>query len=463
MKNKLVLWGSNAGDERLLIALELRPKESMVNIFTFPESVATEAFSQQMMKEWRNDKEVEFPEPHTRAEKELQVSESMLPENLKVEREDILQRAQTEWQFVVLSSKLFESYHTELDALRDRIGSLDKFESGLWEELKAYWDKVQTQARERNLMPDQANKLRDMTNELFAQMKELRAKLDEAFHQKSKENHDRFHAELTDIEARVKEGKRLQPLFEELKKLQRRFRNSKLTRDHRSSVWERLDAAFKWVKEKKYGPKANDGRSPLDRLQRRYNGLLAAIEKMERSIERDRNELNFQDRKVARSGGQLEAQLRQAKIKMIEERIRSKEEKLGDMMKTKTELEQRLEKLKAKEAERAEQQRREEAKRKAEEKIAREIEAAAHAREREEEKQPAPAEKQKEKTAAEAPSPVQNIPPGDHLSDIVQTLDAVAEAVRQHIDRAAEELEEKQSARMGASNPAEVADDGKEG
>jgi len=458
MKKKLVLWGSNASDERLLIALELRPEESMVNVFTFPESAATEAFSQQMMKEWRNGKEVAFPETHARMERELQVSESMLPEELKVEREDILQRAQTEWQFVVLSSKLFESYRTELDALRDRIGSLDKFESSIWEELKAYWDKVQTQARERNLLRDHANQLRDITNELFAQMKELRAQLDEVFHQKSKENHDRFHAELAEVEARVKEGKRLQPLFEELKKLQRKFRDSKLTREHRSSVWKRLDAAFKEVKEKKYGPKASDGRSPLERLQRRYDGLLAAIEKMERSIERDRKDLNFQDRKISSSGGQLEAQLRQAKIKMIEERIRSKEEKLNDMMKTKAELEQRLEKLKAKEAERAEKERREAAKREAEKKIAREIEAAATAREQEEEAQPTKAApEEKTKTKEEAPSVSD-----DDLSDIVETLNAIA-AVGQHIDRAASELMEKQAAKEGKRSTVEVAEDQEKG
>lgn len=449
----------------MLIALELLAKENKVNIYTFPEEVATETFSEQLMNIWRDGGEVPFPEGFTQTETELSVSESILPEDLKVERGDLIQRAQTEWHFVVLSSKLHEAYESELEEIRERINNHDKFDQQIWDELKGFWNKVQKQVREKNLFREHANTLRDHTNELFAQMKELRNKLDEEFHKYSKTNHDKFMSALENIEQKIGDGLRLQGIFDDLKALQRKFRDAKLTRDHRSKVWERLDAAFKTVKEKRFGS-SGDARSPVDRLQRRYDGLLSAIEKMERSISRDREDLEFQDRKIASTDGQLEAQIRKAKILMIEERIRSKEEKLGEMQTTQKELERRMEVQKTKESKRLEREKIEKAKREAQEKIAQEIKEAAEARKEETEKlekaaesivqpdNPNPDSNQTEKQAQVETGPESGEPKesmleaisatvGESMEDLSDTIKAVAKVVGDQIEETIEELKEE--------------------
>lgn len=487
MKTKLVLWGSNAQDERVLIALELLAKENKVNIYTFPEEVATETFSEQLMNIWRDGGEVPFPDGFSKTETELSVSESILPEELKVERGDLIQRAQTEWHFVVLSSKLHEAYEAELDELRERINNQDKFDQQVWDELKSFWNKVQKQVREKNLFREHANTLRDHTNELFAHMKELRNKLDEEFHKYSKTNHDKFMTALEGIEQKISDGLRLQGIFDDLKALQRKFRDAKLTRDHRSKIWERLDAAFKTVKEKRFGS-SGDARSPVDRLQRRYDGLLSAIEKMERSISRDRDDLEFQDRKIASTDGQLEAQIRKAKILMIEERIRSKEEKLGEMRVTQKDLERRMEVQKGKEAKRLEREKIEKAKREAQEKIAQEIKEAAEARKEETEKlekaaeaivqpeNPEPnAEQNEEQPQAETKPDVEEpkesmleaigATVGESMEDLSDTIKAVAKVVGDQIEETIEELkeefagEEEATAKKQPVDPTEVSQD----
>lgn len=422
MKTKLVLWGTNAQEERVLVALELLPRDNKVNVYEFPETVATEAFYQQMMQEWRVGQPMEFAEgSYTKSEQELTMTDSILPEELKVERGDLVQRAQAEWHFVVLSAKLSDAYHSELAEIRDRIERLDGFDDEIWNNLKDFWDKVQSQVRERNLFRDHANNLRNKTNELFARMKEMRSKLDEQYKETSKANLDRFMERLSEIEQKISDGLRFQNIFDELKEVQRKFKKADFTREHRSKVWERIDAAFKAVKERRFGSSGED-RSPVDRINRRYEGLIAAMGKMQRSISRDEEELQFQNRRIETTDGQLEAQIRQAKIVMIEERIRSKEEKFKEMERTKADLEKRMEAAKAKEEKRKEQEKIEEAKRKAQEKIAEEIKEAAEARSEDEEKL---------EKAAEALTSKKETPA---TSDAPDTSDAAAESTEKEAD-----------------------------
>lgn len=365
MKTKLVLGGTNGQDEKILLAIELKAEDNKVDIYSFPESVATEEFSQKLMSDWRDGKEVEFPE-HTHIERGLSVSESLLPEHIKVERTDLIQRAQTEWHFVVLSNKLHAAYETELAELKTKVEGLEEYSAEVWDSLKEFWGKLQEQTRERNLFREHADSLRDGTNALFGELKEMRAKADAEMKEKSKGVYDMFMNKLGELETKIENDARFQNIFNELKNLQRKFKDTNMARDHQNKVYDRIDKAFKTAKAKRFGDEVssngNSDNSALGRLERRYNGLLEAINRMSRTIKRDREDLEFQAHRIATSDGQLEAQIRQAKIKMIEERVVSKEEKLEDMMRTKVELEDKMEQQKQRDARNAEKAERDKAK-----------------------------------------------------------------------------------------------------
>ncbi len=344
MKSKIVLWGKDSNDTKSLIALQLNPEESKIDTWVFSGALATEELGNQLLFDWRDDKKgFEFPEGFQKFETELTVAGTILPEGFTVDKPDLIQRAQTEWHFMVLSSKLNASYQSELEELEERIFKLEGYSSKLWEDLKIFWGKVSEQMRERNLFRDHSIALKERTNALFTKLKELRSSLDAEFKAQAEATYNRFSARLGDVEERVAKNINLYNVFEELKEIQRDLKTAKLTKDLRNDIWKRLDHIFKSVKEKRFG-----NTNPTDRLSRRYDGLMQAIKKMENSIGRDREDLEFQHKKINSAyTGQLETQIRQAKTKMIEERISSKQAKLDEMYKTKVELEEKTAKAKA--------------------------------------------------------------------------------------------------------------------
>jgi chromosome segregation ATPase len=367
MKNKIVLWGTNAQEEKVLIALELLPDDNKVMLYTFPEAIANESFVSDMMDKWRTDKEpVPFPDGFVKQERELSIVDSLLPDDLKPERTDVIIRAQAEWQFVVLSSKLSRMYDLELQEFREKVQQLGAYDGELFDSLKKFWDKVQEQARDRNILKEHADHLRDNINVLFEDLKKLRKKANEEFTSVSKGVYDELNGFLDDIEKRIgTKGAKISNVFDELKKLQRQYRESRMTNEHRSKLWERLDAAFKSAKERKFGPGVNEG-SLADRHKKRMDGLEEARQRMEDSIRRDEEDLRFEKKKIERTEGQLEAQIRGAKIKMIEERVHSKKDKLAEILRTRDQVLAQISKAEEREAQVA-------AKEKAKADIAREV------------------------------------------------------------------------------------------
>jgi hypothetical protein len=194
-----------------------------------------------------------------------------------------------------------------------------------------------------------------------------------------------FFEKLDDIEDRIEKGLGLQPIFNELKDLQKAFRDVDLNRRDKNNLWKRIDGAFKAVKEKKYGKRQTDN-DALSRVMSRYEGLLSAMKNMDASIKRDKKDEEFQKKRIDTTDGQLELQIRQAKLAMILERIQSKEKKLNEMSATKLDLERRIESEKDKERQRKEKEELEKVKETVKEEIAGDIKQAAEERKNEEAK-----------------------------------------------------------------------------
>lgn len=360
MRSRLVIWGTNAREEKVLLAISLNPDDNNIDIWAIPEKDITEEYYNQLMNSWREGAEVAIPASAEHRVTELTVSESILPEDLKVERGDMIQRAQMEWHFVVLSSKLYKNYKNDLEDITEKVKRLEVFDINVWDELKGMWDTVQKHIFDRNLFKDHADSLRSKANGLFDELKSLRKNLDNEFKTRSKEASQEIQQKVSSILERIASGSVLKPLFDELKDIQANSKNIRFTKDDRDLILSKLNEAFAAIREKREGGGKNkaigNSGSKDQRLNNRLDGLSQAIQRMEQSIERDLKDISFENKRIQDSNGQLEAQIRVAKIRMIEERIKSKQQKLDELLKTKTKLDKESEKAKQWEIKKAEKQ-----------------------------------------------------------------------------------------------------------
>jgi hypothetical protein len=363
MKTKLVLWASKTvaateteqpKEQKVLVALELLPEENKVKTWIIEGEAATSELSKTLMDTWRKGEAVAFPETTTVSEQELSASGALLPESLQAENQDILKRSQTEWLFIVLSNKLYQSYLGELDDLHGKIEKLEAYNKGSWDALKGFWDKVEGQIREGNIFRDHTEHLRERANELFTMLKQLRAAEDSVFEREGRKTYDSMLARIVAVEEALANANETFKLFETLKAIQNDFKTLKVSRNLRTELWNRMDEAFKAVKEKRNPSNNNnsnnnnnkDKDNSDERLVRRIEGLRDALSKMQSSVDRDKSDLAFLSQRPSNSLGnsQLESQLREVRAKLIQERIDSKQVKLDDMLQTLKELETRVQK-----------------------------------------------------------------------------------------------------------------------
>jgi DNA repair exonuclease SbcCD ATPase subunit len=359
MKTKLVLWGQKGSEEnaeKVLIAVELNAIANCVDSWIFSGEAASEELSDQLMNNWRKGEAVAFPEGLEQIRTELSASGSILPEGYSAaDKEDLVKRTQTEWLFIVLSTKLFQTYESELNTLQDKVEKMTKYSKEMWEELKTFQTKIQTQVQEQNLFREHTNILRERLNELFGSLKKLREVEDSAFETAANEVFQKMSNTLNQIDEAVeKNSGDWAKWFDKLKGLQAELKTAKLTREGRNEIWARIDKAFKEVKDRRFGgssaQNSNSGNVET-RLQRRIEGLKEAIQKMDNSVSRDQKDYDFLFKKLNNSNAtQLEAQLSEVRAKMILERLESKKAKLADMNKTLADLESRLARVLAKTA-----------------------------------------------------------------------------------------------------------------
>ncbi|MBP7477393.1 MAG: hypothetical protein KA797_02630 [Chitinophagales bacterium] len=333
-RERYTTWATNERDEKILIALQLDTANFKIILYTFEESAITKDFANKMLNEWTKGEVVEFPEGTVGKDLELS-DDALLPENIKVEgKTGAIRQLQNEWSYVLLTTKLWESFNIELDEIKQKARELKEYSHELFDQCKTYWERALEYRKENDLSQERINQIKEEINNVFDHLKFLRQNAAK----ERDEVTEKFKAEINEALAAV--AKTLESsnihfknVMEELKGIQAKLKDANVRRDVKNALFDEVQKYFEILKSKR-----SDTHGAVK--NKRLEGLKAVIEKIEKSLNNDKRDLEYNLKRMDNSNvSKLEMQLREAKLKMIRDWISSKEEKLKDIQITYAKIE----------------------------------------------------------------------------------------------------------------------------
>lgn len=326
-KMRFADWGSDPKDQKVLIALELLKDKGQLAVYLFPKL----GFEKELLRKIENDwvKGTEIPFPDEVSPKLLPMTEdSVLPEDIRADNPIAFRKVQNDWAYEIVTERFWKSYLDELSAIKEEAKLADQYSKELFEKTKDFWDRVLEQKKEQNIGQDKIDEIKSDVDLIFEKLKALRQAAVDDRKKRSEELIKTIKPRLEKAHEAI-DGKVSAPkVIEDLKEIRAALNSSGLRGKAKDELSDLIDAAFEKLKSRK--AKVHDSK-----LQKRIKDLQDIIRKMERSIERDKKELNFQDKRMNSSAtSDFEIKLRATKREMLEEQIKSKEGKLKDIRET---------------------------------------------------------------------------------------------------------------------------------
>jgi hypothetical protein len=137
-----------------------------------------------------------------------------------------------------------------------------------------------------------------------------------------------FDEKLAQIDSKLEEGGvHFKNLMDELKDMQSKLRSEDVKRDIKNILFDNIQSTFEKIKVKRDNVLGGANNS-------RISGLQTVLDRIQKTLDLDKKDLDFNLKKLNVVNNKLELQLREAKIKVLKDRISSKEEKVADINKT---------------------------------------------------------------------------------------------------------------------------------
>lgn len=321
MRKRFLLEGEQ-NEQPIFIAVEFKDEKVSVFLYVF----SKEEVQLKTLQDWVKSGN-KLPKPLQSLERTIQ-DENLLPEDIKVVQVGKVRDIEIAWSDNLMQTRMLQGFDGELLLLKDKLSSLDDYSQELFDECGDFWNRVLTFKQENNGID---NKIIDNykfeLDILFEALKSLRKDFKKEQNAKALEAKADLLLKLELIENKLNDKPNYKSLIERLKEVRAGLIKSGLRQNHYTEIDDKINALF----DKMGNAKATVNAGKFDK---RITDLEAIVTKMKKSLDWDKRELSKEENNKKYAEQVFQIQLIDAKIELINVKVKEKEDKIKDINST---------------------------------------------------------------------------------------------------------------------------------
>jgi hypothetical protein len=335
MQQRIVMWGEIGTDNKALVTIQLLENDAKIIINAFPKDTVTKELQDKIFVEWKNGGEIEFPE--TTFQWTIDANQdNILPENVKVERPELITQIQHKWSRKIMSAKVMQLLTDETEHILQSIDSIQNYDQKLWDKAKQQWDKIADYQKKGEVTWEQTTFLKEKINLVFDALKAVKRITSEHDIEQSRILSKNFEATIEQLQNKLIYPDEWKHIFEELKKIQEELKEAPIRWNSKKNLYDKINSIYDDLKKYRATENINKSKSRIKQLNQILSGIYE-------SINREKDNYEMQVEKMQHyTRGRVQLDEIKNRFNYILDRIKEKENKAENIKKTIAEVEKLL-------------------------------------------------------------------------------------------------------------------------
>jgi hypothetical protein len=335
MQQRIVMWGEIGTDNKALVTIQLLENDAKIIINAFPKDTVTKELQDKIFVEWKNGGEIEFPE--TTFQWTIDANQdNILPENVKVERPELITQIQHKWSRKIMSAKVMQLLTDETEHILQSIDSIQNYDQKLWDKAKQQWDKIADYQKKGEVTWEQTTFLKEKINLVFDALKAVKRITSEHDIEQSRILSKNFEATIEQLQNKLIYPDEWKHIFEELKKIQEELKEAPIRWNSKKNLYDKINSIYDDLKKYRATENINKSKSRIKQLNQILSGIYE-------SINREKDNYEMQVEKMQHyTRGRVQLDEIKNRFSYILDRIKEKENKAENIKKTIAEVEKLL-------------------------------------------------------------------------------------------------------------------------